>query len=709
MQNTMQIIMMKIEDLKPYEHNAKLHPPEQVEQLANSIKQFGMNDPIGIWGKENEIVEGHGRLLACQKLGHKEVPCIRLDHLTDEERRAYALAHNQTTLNSGFDSSLLKIEFGNIPNIDMSLFGFDLSKDKDVEEVDTPEPPAEPKAKRGDTYILGTHRLVCGDSTDPADVQKLMDGKLADLCVTDPPYNVDYGNKADAINKYGYDFSDRRIMNDYMPAVQFIAFLDNAFRNMKTALRPGGAFYIWHASITVYEFEQALRLNELKSRQQLVWVKNAIVLGRQDYQWKHEPCQPAGTMISTPKGLVPIESLKDGDRVISYDKYSGVIKGYKEGLTIKTANREYEGKMYHVFVGDKMTKATDNHKFTIRYRDEKRKIYCVYLMRKGDWWRIGVCETYSSRGFGLKQRMRQELAEESWIIQTFKTRGEAQCGEQLIAIKYGIPYTHWSVERGITDEYIHRTTNQINWIYDNLDLKQLKENAYRLLKENNRNPNIPLITAENRGDKFSCRVTSQIAACNLIPEIMELPIPYTKYNGDKTFEWQPISKVDAIDFKGKVYSLDVEKYKHYIADGIVVHNCLYGWKDGAAHYFTEDRTKPTIIDDQIDLKKLKKGEMLKLLEEILSEKTIASILYEDKPTKSPEHPTMKPVKLMARQIQNSSKPGEIVLDIFGGSGSTLMACEQLQRSCYTMELDPKYIDVIIKRWEDFTGKKAVKI
>ena len=101
--------------------------------------------------------------------------------------------------------------------------------------------------------------------------------------------------------------------------------------------------------------------------------------------------------------------------------------------------------------------------------------------------------------------------------------------------------------------------------------------------------------------------------------------------------------------------------------------------------------------------------MLKLLEEILSEKTIASILYEDKPIKSPEHPTMKPVKLMARQIQNSSKPGEIVLDIFGGSGSTLMACEQLQRSCYTMELDPKYIDVIIKRWEDFTGKKAVKI
>ena len=137
---------------------------------------------------------------------------------------------------------------------------------------------------------------------------------------------------------------------------------------------------------------------------------------------------------------------------------------------------------------------------------------------------------------------------------------------------------------------------------------------------------------------------------------------------------------------------------------------LYGWKEGAGHYFVDDRTQATVIEDmKPKYKSMKKEELVKLLDEIYSDKMSTTILNEDKPSISEEHPTMKPLKLLARLIKNSSKQEEIVQDLFGGSGSTLMACEQLNRKCYTMELDPKYVDVIIDRWEQYTGEKAVKL
>lgn len=136
--------------------------------------------------------------------------------------------------------------------------------------------------------------------------------------------------------------------------------------------------------------------------------------------------------------------------------------------------------------------------------------------------------------------------------------------------------------------------------------------------------------------------------------------------------------------------------------------CLYGWKDGAAHYFTPDRRQVTVMEDALDFKKMKKDALVNLLEEIFGEKTPSSVMREDKPLVSDLHPTMKPVKLMARCIQNSTKPGETVLDLFGGSGSTMIACEQLDRKCKMVELDPFYCDVIIERWEAFTGETAHK-
>lgn len=380
-----------IEQLKPYEKNAKIHTPEQIEQIKNSIQEFGMNDPIGIWGEENLIVEGHGRLIACKELGFDEVPVIRLDSLTDEQRRAYTLVHNQTTMNTGFDLDVLNEELDNI-DIDMSDYGFDIEIDDieegtEVKEDDAPEvKDGEPKAKRGDIYQLGRHRLMCGDSTSSDDVFKLVGGNTSpavDLLITDPPYNVDYtGKTKDAL----------KISNDSMDADTFHDFLYNAFINAFSTMKGGASFYVWYASKEVVNFSTALADAGLSIKQELIWNKNSLVIGRQDYQWKHEPC-------------------------------------------------------------------------------------------------------------------------------------------------------------------------------------------------------------------------------------------------------------------------------------------LYGWKETDSHHWYGDRKQTTVIDF-------------------------------DRPTKSELHPTMKPVGLFDYQIKNSTKKGDNVLDLFGGSGTTIMACEQNGRNAYVMEYDPHYIDVIIERWENFTGKKA---
>lgn len=151
--------------IKPYEKNARKHKDFDVDAIVRSIEEFGFDDPIGIWSDQNIIVEGHGRLLAAKKLGMKEVPCIRLDHLTDEQRRAYALAHNKTAENSEWDLELLPLELEEIVDIDMTQFGFDVPADEpEIEEDEVPDVPEEPTAKLGDIYQLGRHRLMCGDS-----------------------------------------------------------------------------------------------------------------------------------------------------------------------------------------------------------------------------------------------------------------------------------------------------------------------------------------------------------------------------------------------------------------------------------------------------------------------------------------------------------------------------------------------------------------
>lgn len=224
---TLKIEYLPVEALKPYERNARRHARADIDAIAASIQELGFDDPVGIWGEENLIVEGHGRLLAAKKLGMTEIPCIRLDHLTDEQRRAYALAHNRTAELSLWDEANKAAELLSIHSIDMSLFGFDRREAEVREDNYEPDPPAVPRARRGQIWRMGRHRLMCGDSTLQEDVDRLMDGRLADMLLTDPPYNVDVEETAG------------KIMNDNMKDGQFRQFLTAAFRCATNVMRGG--------------------------------------------------------------------------------------------------------------------------------------------------------------------------------------------------------------------------------------------------------------------------------------------------------------------------------------------------------------------------------------------------------------------------------------------------------------------------------------
>ena len=201
MENKLKVEYVDIDTIKPYKNNAKLHPKEQIEQIKKSIENFGMNDPVGIWN--NEIVEGHGRILACKELGYKQIPVIKLDHLTDEERKSYIIAHNKLTMNSDFDIDVLRTELENLKELDfdLELTGFNIDEldelfkeDEEEQEIIEDdfdiEPPEEPKAKLGDIYQLGNHRLMCGDSTNIDDINKLLNGNKIDMVYTDAPYGI---------------------------------------------------------------------------------------------------------------------------------------------------------------------------------------------------------------------------------------------------------------------------------------------------------------------------------------------------------------------------------------------------------------------------------------------------------------------------------------------------------------------------------------
>jgi site-specific DNA-methyltransferase (adenine-specific) len=287
------IEMIGIEKLIPYAKNSRTHSEEQVAQLAGSIKEFGFNNPVLI-GQDDVIIAGHGRVMAARKVGLMEVPCIRLTHLTETQRKAYIIADNRLALNAGWDNELLTIELNDLlaDNFALDILGFDTDELKNLldpvkptegltDEDAVPETPEEPKTKPGDIYRLGKHRLMCGDSTSIDALEKLCDGQLVDMWLTDPPYNVAYeGKTKDALT----------IKNDSMEDDQFRQFLRDSYTAADMVMKPGAVFYIWHADSEGYNFRGAAKDAGWTVRQCLIWKKSTMVMGRQDYHWKHEPC-----------------------------------------------------------------------------------------------------------------------------------------------------------------------------------------------------------------------------------------------------------------------------------------------------------------------------------------------------------------------------------------------------------------------------------
>ncbi len=486
----LKIEYMALDKLKPYEKNARKHQEADLSTIKASISEFGMSDPIGVWGNDNIIVEGHGRYLACKELRIEQVPVIHLDHLTDEQRRAYALAHNKTAEMSEWDFDILGDELESIFDIDMSDFGFDIEEEEEEEEIEVIEDEVpeevEPVAKMGDIWQLGRHRLMCGDSTSVTDVEKLMDGRKADLVFTDPPYGMK--KEADGVANDNLNFDDLLDFNRQWIPLSFAMLKDN------------GSWYCWGIDEPLMDIYS----NILKPMQK----ENKITFRN---------------LITWDKG--------NGQGQMSEDFRMYPIADEK-CLFVMCGVQGFNNNADNFF--DKWTPIVD-------YLEEQRQIM----------------------GWSIKD--------------TKRIAGHSE--------KSGC---HWF--------------DKSQWMLPTEDVY----NAWR---------------KEAQGDAFKK-------------------------------EYDEIKK-EYDEIKKEYYS--TRAYFNNTHDNM----------NNVWHF---DRAGK---DERVG------------------------------------HATPKPIALCSRAIKSSSREEEAVLDLFGGSGSTLIACEQLNRSAYLMELEPKWVDVIIARWEKFTGQKAV--
>lgn len=289
--HTTEMKMVSTSKLIPYVNNARTHSQEQVNKLRGSLREFGFINPVIIDADYN-VIAGHGRLMAAKEEGIEEVPCVLVDYLSEAQKKAYILADNRYAQDAGWDEELLRLEIESLEGMDfdVSLTGFnedeiaDLFADSEgngAEDDDFDLSDALEKAafvERGDVWVVGRHRLMCGDATSPEDVATLMDGKKANLIITDPPYNVAF-ESSDGLS----------IKNDKMENEKFYEFLLAAFKNMAEHLEKGGSAYVFHADTEGLNFRKAFIDAGFHLSGCCIWVKNSLVLGRSDYQWQHEP------------------------------------------------------------------------------------------------------------------------------------------------------------------------------------------------------------------------------------------------------------------------------------------------------------------------------------------------------------------------------------------------------------------------------------
>lgn len=289
MEKEMQYYLADVSELIPYVRNARTHSEAQVSQIAASIREFGFLSPILV-AEDNTILAGHGRLAAALKLGLKKVPCVKENHLTETQKRAYIIADNKLSLNAGWDNELLAVELSELEGADfnLDLLGFDEAElssifdaDKDVsdDDFDVEKELEEPCfSKTGDMWTLGRHRVICGDATKLETFKTLLENTKVNLVVTDPPYNVNYEGAAG------------KIKNDNMEDDKFYQFLFNSFVNMEQAMADDASIYVFHADTEGLNFRKAFQDAGFYLSGCCIWKKPSLVLGRSPYQWQHEPC-----------------------------------------------------------------------------------------------------------------------------------------------------------------------------------------------------------------------------------------------------------------------------------------------------------------------------------------------------------------------------------------------------------------------------------
>jgi DNA modification methylase len=289
MNTTERFEKVNIDRLIPYVRNARTHSREQIIQLRASLREFGFVNPV-IVDKDLNVIAGHGRILAAKEEGITEVPCVFAEHLTEAQKRAYIIADNRLAMNAGWDAEMLSVEIADLQaaDFDVSLLGFDdaelnklLGGVEDVKDDDFDLSAALEEAafvRRGDVWTIGRHRLVCGDATEAADVALLMDGRKANLVLTDPPYAVSYKSA-----------SGLSIKNDSLKTEAFYKFLLDAFRNMAENLESGGSAYVFHADTEGLNFRKAFVDAGFHLSGVCIWAKDTFVMGRSPYQWQHEP------------------------------------------------------------------------------------------------------------------------------------------------------------------------------------------------------------------------------------------------------------------------------------------------------------------------------------------------------------------------------------------------------------------------------------
>ena len=347
--SALQVQMMPVDDLLPYARNARTHPEWQIDQIAASIAEFGFCNPVLI-GDDSVLVAGHGRLLAAKRLGLGKVPAITLAHLSPTQRRALVIADNKIAENAGWDEELLRAELADLQGegVGLEITGFSEAELEDLlgglenEEPAPaplgdpdfiPEPPPRPVSERGDIWLLGPHRVMCGDSTSQSEVDFMCAGQI-DACWTDPPYNVNYEGVAG------------KIANDNLPENDFRQFLTRAFKAAMQVMKPGAPVYVAHAETEGLAFRTAFAAAGFKLSGCLIWVKPSLVLGRSDYQWRHEailygwkpgaahPWYGGRKQTTVRDGAVmPLRIMPDGTLQVDVANKTFVVSG--KGLTVE--------------------------------------------------------------------------------------------------------------------------------------------------------------------------------------------------------------------------------------------------------------------------------------------------------------------------------------------------------------------------------------